>query len=74
MIITQGDGKTRFGRFVQIDLSDDELLTAIEVFLVAHAVNVLGPRTVTVNGERCKGAKVYVDPSGSVLANGIKLK
>lgn len=66
MRIKYGNGKTEFGTGVQIDLTGDEVATAIDAFLVANGVNVQGPRTITVNGELCDKGMIYVDPSGWV--------
>lgn len=56
-----------------IDLDGDEVATAIDAYLVAHGVHVSGPRTITVNGELCRVGRVYVDPSGFVIADGKKI-
>ena len=72
MNVIHGEGKTRFGPGVSIDLSGDEVATAIDAFLVAHEVHVDGPRTVTVNGELCQIGHVYVDPEGFVIYKGRK--
>ena len=45
---------------------------AIDAFLVAHGIYVSGPRTVSVNDELCESGRVYVDPSGFVIADGEK--
>jgi hypothetical protein len=67
MNITYGRGKTEYGPGVQIDLTGDEVATAIMAYLVAHGVHVDGPRTVTVNGDLCAEGGIYVDPSGFVI-------
>jgi len=67
MNIGYGGGLTNFGPGVSIDLTGDEVATAIDAWLVAHGVHVSGPRTITVNGELCEVGHVYVDPSGSVV-------
>jgi len=51
---------------VQIDMTGNEVVTAISAWLVAHGVYVQGPRTYFVNGDLISGGQVYVDPSGSV--------
>jgi hypothetical protein len=71
--VEHGDGKTGFGPGVTIDLTGDEVATAIDAYLVAHGVHVSGPRTITVNGDLCHAGFVYVDPSGFVVANGKRL-
>jgi len=53
-----------------IELTGDEVATAIDAYLVAHNVHVSGPRTIRVNGELCKTGLVYVDPSGFVNYDG----
>jgi hypothetical protein len=70
MKIDFGSGKTQYGPGVKIELSGDEVATAIDAYLVAHGVYVSGPRTITVNGELCEEGLVYVDPSGFVIFNG----
>lgn len=70
MEITTGRGQSKYGPGVDIDLSGDEVATAIEAYLVAHGVVVRGPRTITVNGELCERSNIYVDPSGFVVADG----
>lgn len=52
-----------------VELSGDEVATAIDAYLVARSVYVGGPRTVTVNGELCREGRVFVDPSGSAHFN-----
>lgn len=58
---------------VDIHLSGDEVATAIDAYLVSHHVSVRGPRTITVNGQLCEVGKVYVDPSGQVIAKGERI-
>jgi len=67
MEIKHGSGTTQYGPGVSIELSGDEVATAIDAWLVAHGVRVDGPRTVTVNGALCQSGHVYVDPSGFVV-------
>lgn len=57
---------------VNIFLTGDEVATAIDVYLHAHGIIVRGSRTVTVNKKLCAFGRVYVDPSGFVIANGEK--
>ena len=73
MQVKYGKGTTRLGPGVSIELSGDEVATAIDAWLVAHGVHVQGPRTVTINGGLCADGHVYVDPSGFVIADGSKL-
>ncbi len=72
MKIRLGDGKTQYGPGVSIELTGDEVATAIDAYLVAHNVHVSGPRTITVNGNLCEEGEVYVDPSGFAIAAGKK--
>jgi hypothetical protein len=73
MDIRHGEWTTEFGPGVSIDLTGDEVATAISAYLVAHSVYVDGPRTITVNGNLCEIGHVYVDPSGCVIADGRRL-
>jgi hypothetical protein len=57
---------------VSIELTGDEVATAIDAYLVAHRIHVSGPRTVRVNGELCSYGRVYVDPSGFAIADGTR--
>jgi hypothetical protein len=70
MKIYFGEVKSEYGPGVSIELTGDEVATAIDAYLVAHGVYVGGPRTVTVNGELCELGRVYVDPSGAVVFEG----
>ena len=70
MKVKFGNGKTEYGPGVQIDLTGDEVASAIDTYLCAHDIHVFGPRTITVNGKLCEKGMVFVDPSGFVMANG----
>lgn len=72
MKIEYGNGETEYGTGVDIHLTGSEVATAIYAYLVAHNVHVDGPRTVTVNGDLCSVGRVYVDPAGSVIHEGIR--
>jgi hypothetical protein len=72
MHIRYGDGPTKFGPGVSIDLTGDEVATAIDAYLVARNVHIRGARTITVNGELCETGHVYVDPGAFVMADGKK--
>lgn len=72
MNIRFGEGMTKFGPGVQIDLTGEEVAIAISAYLTAHNVNIFGTATIRVNGELIENGKVYVDPSGFVNAYGIK--
>lgn len=67
MKVEYGSGTTEFGPGVSIELTGDEVATAIDAYLVSHRIYVNGPRTIRVNGELCDRGHVYVDPSGSVI-------
>ncbi len=66
MKINYGIGTTHYGPGISIDLTGDEVVTAIEQYLKSMNVVIDGPRTIKVNNESCKKGQVYVDPSGSV--------
>lgn len=70
MNVKYGDGTTEFGPGVTIELTGAEVAVAIDAWLVAHQVYVVGPRTITVNGGLCEEGEIYVDPSGRVIADG----
>lgn len=72
MKVKRGEGKTEFGPGVAIELTGDEVAIAIDAYLVSHRVYVNGPRTIMVNGALCETGRVYVDPSGFVIASGKK--
>jgi hypothetical protein len=65
---------TKYGTAVRIELSGNDVATAIDAWLVAKRVVVVGPRTISVNGELCSSGLVYVDPSGYVLRRGVKIE
>jgi hypothetical protein len=73
MRVGRGAGRTQYGPGVSIELTGDEVATAIYAYLVARGVHVDGARTVTVNGELCESGRVYVDPSGFVIHRGEKI-
>jgi len=70
VIVKFGEGKTKFGTGVSIELTGDEVATAIDAYLVAHKVYVSGPRTIFVNKELCTSGGVYIDPCGFVIKDG----
>lgn len=70
MDVRYGNGRAEDGPGVSIALTGDEVATAIEAYLLALGVCMSGPRTITVNGELCEVGHVYVDPSGTVVADG----
>lgn len=70
MKVYYGNGPTKYGPGVQIDLTGDEVATAISAYLVARQVHISGARTITVNGQLCEYGAVYVDPAGAVVRKG----
>ena len=70
MNVQFGKGTSGLGPGVQVNLTGDEVATAIDAYLVARGVVVRGPRTIRINGELCRSGEVYVDPSGKVIDNG----
>jgi hypothetical protein len=72
MIIKYGSSKTKYGPGVDIELTGDEIAGAISAYLVAHDIHISGPRTITVNGDLCDFGRVYVDPSGFIISEGVK--
>ena len=72
MEVKKGSGTSKYGSGVEINLTGDEVATAIDAYLVAHNIHHFGPRTIRVNGELPKIARIYVDPSGYVIANGLR--
>ncbi len=72
MEIKHGSGSTEFGPGVDIILTGDEVATAIDTYLSAHGIYVRGPRTTTVNGDLAKVGRVYIDPQGYVVSDGIR--
>ena len=72
MEVKLGKGTTGYGTGVEINLTGEELAIAIDSYLVSHGVTVRGARTVTVNGELCGNAEIYVDPSGFAIFDGKK--
>jgi hypothetical protein len=73
MDVKRGGGATKYGPGVSINLTGDEVAIAIDAYLVAHRIYVSGPRTITVNGKLCEVGHIYVDPSGFVIADGLKI-
>jgi hypothetical protein len=72
MNIQFGKGKTKYGTGVEINLTGDEVATAIDAYLVAHGIYVSGARTISVNDQLCQVGQIYVDPSGFVISDGNK--
>lgn len=69
MDLRYGNGKTKYGPGVSIDLTGEEAARAIFAWVVGQGVHIDGPRTLTVNGELIEHAKIYVDPSGFVITS-----
>lgn len=72
MKVEFGKGTTEFGPGVDIFLSDREVATAISAYLVAHEIHIDGPRTIIVNDDLCDSGRIYVDPEGSVVTDGVR--
>lgn len=70
MEIKRGNGTTKYGPGVDIELTGDEVALAIYLWLESQGAQVNGSRTVTVNGALCRYGRVYVDPSGEVRLSG----
>ena len=73
MKVEYGNGTTKYGPGVEINLSGAEVATAINAYLAARNIYISGPRTITVNGFMCAFGRVYVDPSGFVIRKGEKI-
>jgi len=71
MTVQEGDGKTEFGKGVNINLTGDDIALAIYSWLVGQGVFIVGGRTIRINEELCSNSQVYVDPSGYVVFNGV---
>ena len=72
MKIKKGKGTSECGAGIDIQITGNELAHAIHTFLYSKNVYIDGASTVRVNGEMCESASVYVDPSGSVIKNGVR--
>ena len=68
--VRYGEGTSEFGPGVAIEFPGDDVAVAIIEWLASQGVTITGPRTVRVNGDRCRIGRVYVDPSGGVVADG----
>ncbi len=73
MHIQHGKGTTQYGPGVSIDLTGCEVARAIDAWIVGQGVHINGPRTTRVNGEMIEGGSIYVDPSGFVINDGVKI-
>ena len=70
MKIKYGKGTTKYGTGVDIKLSGNEVAKAIYLYLYAQGVHIQGAATIRANGKLLKKHRIYVDPAGSVIANG----
>jgi hypothetical protein len=71
--VRHGDGTTKYGPGVLVELSGSELARAVDVYLLSQGVVVRGPRTIRYDGELLEDyCQVYVDPSGFVIHQGKK--
>lgn len=68
MNIHHGTGATAYGPGVDIHLTAEDVALAILEFVEVRGVTINGPRTITFNGEPCRSATIYVDPSGTVVS------
>lgn len=73
MIIKKGNGKTKYGKGIDIKLSGEEVALAIDSYLYSHGIYIEGAATIRVNDNFCKFGSVYVDPSGSIIFKGKKI-
>jgi hypothetical protein len=53
MKVKYGEGTTEYGPGVSIQMTGNEVATAILTYLVARDVNISGSPTVLVNGALC---------------------
>jgi hypothetical protein len=74
MKIDYGNGKNEFGPGVQIELTAEDIVKAINAYLVAHDVHIRGAMTMRVNKELIVEGGVYVDPSGFVVSDGVRFE
>lgn len=58
---------------VEIKITGDDVAQAVDTWFVAHGVHVSGPRTITVNGKLCESGQIHIDPSGFVIADGLRI-
>ena len=61
--------KTKYGPGVDIHLDGVEVAIAIDAWLAAQNIHIVGPKIITVNGQLCDSGNIYIDPSGHVIAN-----
>lgn len=70
MIIRYGKGTTEFGPGIDIELTGNEVALAIEAWLVGQDVHIRGSRTIHVNEDLIENARIYLDPSATLMARG----
>jgi hypothetical protein len=73
MKIKKGKGDSEFGTGIDIKLTGNELAKAVDLYLYSQDLYVSGARTIRVNGDKCKSASVYIDPSGSLIKDGERI-
>ena len=73
MKINYGNGQTKYGPGVEIELTGEDVAKAIYLYLFSKDVKITGPATINVNADLCRQGMVYVDPSGYVMNKGVKL-
>ena len=65
-------GKEITGVGVDIELTGDEIASAIIKYISSRKVTTHGPITVSVNGHLCLEGKIHVFSPGFVIHKGIK--
>lgn len=73
MKIDKGKGTSEFGTGINIEMSGEELAHAVSTYVHSRGIHIDGSRTITVNGELCESASIYVDPCGSLIIDGRKI-
>ena len=63
---------TDFGTPVSVELTPNDVATAIFAYCVAKGIHINGPRTVSMDGKLLRRAIIFVDPSGFVVRNGVR--
>jgi hypothetical protein len=72
MKVEKGNGRSMYGKGVDIHLTDTEVARAIDAYLTAHNIHIEGARTILINGECIKKGRVYTDPSARVFSKGVE--
>jgi hypothetical protein len=73
MKIEYGSGQTKYGPGIDITLTPEDVVRAIQAYLVAKGIHVNGPATYRVNNTLIESARIYIDPSGFVIHKGRKI-